>query len=377
MSDKIVTVLQIITSPVGGGAEVLARKLGAKLVEYGFRSELLYFNMNSNISSHLQLRPNEKFLHVSSRNPLAITKLRKFIKAVRYKSNELVIHVHLTWPFYYVTLSCLGLDVKLIYTEHNTFNRRRKIPFLKIIERFFYSRYSKIICVSNGVRHSLCDWIGVRLCQRTLVVTNGASIYKFAKRNSKLEIIRFVSIGSLTSKKGFKTALTALSILKGYNWRYTIIGDGPDHSNLQALASRLKISDRVNFIGWSDEVEMHLHQADIQLIPSLWEGFGLVAVEGMSTGLPVVASHVDGLREVLDPGNPATFLVEDFSNEDAWLKLIVECIESLRNNREHISRAARKQAEKFSFEKMVADYIEVYRDIVDEPKDIVNTVASL
>ncbi len=363
MTSKRTTVLQIITSPSGGGAEVLARKLGTKMAEYGFRSEMLYFNMNSNISKYLQLQTNEDLLHVSSRNPLAIIKLRKFIKALLYKSNKSVIHVHSTWPFYYVALSCLGLDVKLVYTEHNTYNRRRRIPFLKIIERFFYSKYSKIICISEGVKKSLHGWIGFRLCQRTLVVTNGASIYKFKKRNSKLELIRFVSIGSLNSKKGFKTALAALSLLNGYDWTYTIVGEGPNRNNLNTLATRLKIRHRVNFIGWSDEVEMHLHQADIQLIPSLWEGFGLVAVEGMSTGLPVVASNVDGLREVLDPKNPATFLVDDFTNEEAWLMLILECIQSLRNNREHISNLARKQAEKFSFEKMVAGYIRVYRDI--------------
>jgi hypothetical protein len=117
-------------------------------------------------------------------------------------------------------------------------------------------------------------------------------------------------------------------------------------------------------VGWSDRVEEHFCCADIQLIPSLWEGFGLVAVEGMSTGLPVVASDVAGLREVLDPDNPAVTLVEDIESVDAWVQSLKIAIDNLSNEGpEKLAVAARNQAEKFTLEIMAKRYLELYRSL--------------
>lgn len=362
-------IIHVITSPTGGGAEVIVRKLGSQLSRVGLKSEVVYFNIKYNFSKDQQLSSNESLLGIGCRNPLAVVKLRQHIQRELRKmepthKNGLIVHAHLTWPFFFVALACIGLNVTLVYTEHSTFNRRRNIPILKYFDRIFYGRYSQIVCISEGVKKSLCDWIGVNLCQRTKVIKNGANIFGLKKRCAAIKTVRFVSVGTLAVRKGFETSLSALSLLEKIDWTYSIVGDGPDRKEFESLASKLKIRDKVNFIGWSNEVERYLQQADIQLVPSFWEGFGLAAVEGMSTGLPIVASNVQGLYEVLDPENPAVFLVDDFKNNQAWLERIVECFKWISKDRERISKAAREQSEKFGFDKMIDEYAELYRDLV-------------
>lgn len=350
-------VLHVITAPYGGGAEVLVRELGMRLGYYEIDSEVYYFN-NSN--SPIIFNDNETVLNFSTRNPLIIFKLRQLFKQKLKEQGRLVVHAHLTWPFFFTALASLGLNVRLIYTEHSTFNKRRKIPFFKYIERWFYARYSSIICISDGVYDSLSKWVGESLTHRLVVVNNGARIYACKHRNHSLEQIKFVSVGSLTDKKNFVTTIKALAGLRSVVWQYDIVGEGSERSDLEKLIVELGVQKRVNLVGWTDQIEKHLHNADIQLIPSLWEGFGLVAVEGMSTGLPVVASNVDGLREVLDAENPAVFLVDETTSEEAWLSRIEACISSLSTNRQKMAEASREQAEKFGLDKMVKAYAEGY-----------------
>src|SRR5690606_23220413 len=140
---------------------------------------------------------------------------------------------------------------------------------------------------------------------------------------------RLVSVGSLSSKKNFETSVRAISVLREYVSSYTIIGEGPERKNLERIISDYKLEDVVKLVGWSDSIEPYLSEADIQIIPSLWEGFGLVAVEGMSTGLSIVASNVAGLREVVDPRSPAVTLVDEVLSLDAWGVAIKHSIKKL------------------------------------------------
>lgn len=356
-------VIQVISSPAGGGAEVLVRELGARVGDASLLTEVIYFNANANSCKDISFNSNETILGLDARNPLAIIKLRQLFKTHLIQKQPLVVHAHLTWPFFYVALASVGLNITLVFTEHDTNNSRRSIPFFKYIERLFYSRYSIIICISEGVRQPLCSWLGGRLYERTKTIMNGARIYNFKPRNAVSNPIHFVSVGSLFEKKGFATSLTALSQLKNIDWTYTLVGDGPLRPQLEELVVKLGIADRVVFSGWSNQIETHLHRADIQLIPSLWEGFGLVAVEGMSTGLPIVASNIAGLREVLGIENPAVFLVDNFTDPSFWVEKIMLCVQSLKYDSEKMSLTARKQVENFTLEKMTENYIAVYKNL--------------
>jgi glycosyltransferase involved in cell wall biosynthesis len=356
-------IVNIISSNKGGGAELLVRELHRIYLSQNLNAQAVY-----STGCREELGENETIIGLNPRNPRNITCIRKILKQFSARTEgELIVHVNLTWPLLYTTLASIGLrNVRLIYTEHNTSNRRRGFPILRYFERIIYTRYERIICISDGVKSVLAQWVGPRIADRLVTVPNGSRIYSRTDRSTlDGRFPRLISIGSLSHRKNFATAIRAVAHLKNELDSYTIIGEGPERNRLEKIIRDEGLEDKVRLIGWSDEIETHLHFADLQLIPSLWEGFGLVAVEGMSTGLSVVASDVAGLREVLDSNNLAVTLVEDLKSADAWVCGLKVAIDNWRNeDPEKLSGAARTQAEKFTLEAMAERYLEVYRSLL-------------
>ncbi|WP_325176429.1 glycosyltransferase family 4 protein [Idiomarina abyssalis] len=302
------------------------------------------------------------------KSPLHIIRIRRHVKeALRSSAEKVVVHAHLTWPFIYVALATLGLNnVSLIFTEHSTSNRRRKVRLLRFIDRFFYERYDKVICISNGVKRSLAEWLGKSKAKKLLVIENGSRAFRVSKRASlKGRRLKIVSVGSLSHQKNFEVGIRAVASVKGEVEKYLIVGEGPERERLEALTSELELEDVVEFLGWLDDVEPYFHKADIQLIPSRREGFGLVAVEGMSTGLPIVASKVEGLNEVLGVETKSVVLVDEIESPEAWAKKILE-VKSLilKEGAENLSKASRAQSEKFTINKMAEEYLELYKGLL-------------
>jgi hypothetical protein len=248
------------------------------------------------------------------------------------------------------------------YTEHNTHNKRRNISALKGIEKSVYKQYNKIICISQSTRFMLLQWIGYQFAHCTDVIHNGARLFNFkASRKRSLDGIRLISIGSLTHRKGFDIALEAVCQLQCPVSQYVIIGQGVLKERLEKQASALGLSSVVKFTGWCNDIEGWLHNSDMMLIPSRWEGFGLVAVEALSTGLPVVASNVAGLNEILTD-LAAARLVEP-ENPNAMAEAI-EFIWSQHNQLDELSIKARKRAEMYSLDTMTKKYANAYRELL-------------
>ena len=83
------------------------------------------------------------------------------------------------------------------------------------------------------------------------------------------------------------------------NFKLILVGEGPLKNSSQMLVQELCLKDRVFFLGNRDDVERIFKTADLSVLSSHWEGFGLVAVEGMAAGKPVIASNVSGLSEIV------------------------------------------------------------------------------
>ncbi|CAN8140131.1 Glycosyltransferase [uncultured Thiomicrorhabdus sp.] len=358
------TVIQVITSPCGGGAELLVRELAKRLNSDYVVSKAIYFNTTAPCAQGLALESNEIDLNVGYKSFLSIFKLRKIFKEELKKTDKLIVHAHLTWPLLFVPIALMGLkDVKLIFTEHNTYNGRRKYPFFRFFERLIYSSYASIICISKGVQDAFCDWVGEMLCRRTRVISNGARFYSYKERQPPSHIVKFVSVGSLTSQKGFDRTIRALAKMKDLNWQYDILGEGPLRYELEELIEENNVADKVYLRGWIGDVKPFLHEADVQLIPSVWEGFGLVAVEGLSTGLPVIGSNVSGLNEILNKGNGSCFVVANPESISSWVQEINKCLVAINSDLLCVSNDAINVAKEYSIDTMIDKYLIVYEDM--------------
>lgn len=343
----------------GGGAELLVRELHKRFLGKGLTSYALYLSGDQE-----DLGSKEFVMSQRPKSIFNIFRVRQFIKSVQKTyTGKITVHAHLTWPFLFTALAVVGLNnIRLVYTEHNTFNRRRKIIGFKYIERLLYSRYERVICISSGVQESLKPWVGSRLSNKIDIIPNGSRLYSLANRRIlDGRKARLVSVGSLSPQKNFATVLGALTELKGEIESYSIIGEGPERHRLEILISQLGLDDIVYLVGWSESVERYLHASDIQLIPSIWEGFGLVAVEGMSTGIPIIASDVPGLREVLSKDNHGITLVANPTSSEDWIYAVRDTINSIKyESSNSIGIELRGYAMQFSLDEMAERYLNVY-----------------
>jgi len=357
-------IIHVISSPCGGGAELLVRELTKRTNEMGINCKAVYFNYWAECAKTIEFSDNEQSLHKNYQNPFSIISLRRLFKAELKGYSSLIVHAHLTWPMFFVPLACIGLPIKLVFTEHATTNKRRNFNILRYIERVFYNQYNSIIAITDGVKNSLQDWLGSDLSTKVSTINNGARFFSYKERKSLNKCIKFISVGSLTPKKGFDRTIKGLSQLEGFDWRYEIVGEGSSRRELEQLIVLLGLKDKVTLSGWSSKLEEKYHNADIQLIPSRFEGFGLIAIEGMSTGLPVIASDLIGLNEVVSSSVDSCFLIKDSNDIVEWLDQIKLCINTLEKDLVHISKESYLHSQKFSLEKMTKNYIDLYRKVL-------------
>ena len=168
------------------------------------------------------------------------------------------------------------------------------------------------------------------------------------------------TLGRYEFQKGIRYILEAAPAVLAQqpDTQFLIVGDGPLRPQLVALASRLGIDHAVRFTGWRDDVPDVLRVMDVFCLASLWETFGLVLVEAMLAELPVVATRVDAVPEVVadeetgvlvPPGDPPALA-------GAILRLIEDGQEARRMGAAGLERARRR----FSMDKMVAGYERVF-----------------
>lgn len=356
-------VIHVISRPDGGGAERLVRELTARLPSYGLDSRALYFVNPNNVS----LSWREKCIGLKS--PRSLRGFWELEKAINdlvhntYDKSANVIHAHTTVPLYLVSMLNRQSHGKRIFTEHNTHNRRRQINLLRPIERHIYSTFDKVACISKPTQKNLLKWLAISDERNwSIVIPNGSRMLDWRTRIYPVECgIRLVSVGSLTRQKGFDVGLKAVSKNRHLISKYTIVGTGPDEASLRSLVIKLGLQDVVRIVGYQEDVEAFFHDADLGLIPSRWEGFGLAAVEALSTGLPLVATDVPGMADVLY-GCQAVELVKPDSVVAASNGLVY-AIEHLVG-REQIAHAARQRAESYTIEQMVARYAKMYQDLI-------------
>jgi len=140
--------------------------------------------------------------------------------------------------------------------------------------------------------------------------------------------------------------------------KLVMVGDGPEKAGAEQLARELRVERDVLFLGNQDCMEELLPLADVFLLPSSSESFGLVALEAMSAEVPVVASNAGGLPEVIDHG--VTGYLHDSGHTAGFVSSVLRLLENASLRRQ-MGRAGRRVArERFNIDEMVGRYIQVY-----------------
>jgi glycosyltransferase involved in cell wall biosynthesis len=350
----------VINNLCTGGAERLVIDLANSLSKKNCNLKII--TLEDKIEFNLDLNPNIKIssLSCSRFSPKVIFKLYNEIKDYD------IIHVHLFPSLYWVALLNIILKKSIFMTEHNSTNRRRNISIFKFLDKFIYKQYTNIISISKEVEKNLLTHLKEKKSEKYKIIYNGIDIEKFSMAN-KLEK-RIVDndypvlcmIASFTDQKDQDTIVRALELVnKKVNMIF--IGDGYRKEHVVKMTRKLNTKHEYFFLGVRNDVPQILKEVDIMIHSTKWEGFGLVAVEAMASGLPIIYSDVPGLKEVMgNVGFP--FPV---GNEVELARIIEEVLEN-DNIKKKQREIGKMRANKFSIDRMACEYYELYLSAIKQ-----------
>lgn len=303
-------VLHVINSLGTGGAEKLLLDSIPLLNRSGITADVALLDNESYPFRNKLEELNCCEIHILSGrlksvyNPLFIFKIIPFL----YKYD--IVHVHLFPAQYFVALAKIlsSAKIKLIFTEHSTNNRRMGSPILRVFDKFIYRQYKKIVCISTKVKDVLMDKMKLPE-QQLIVIENGINLAMInnAIASKRVDFLYstddciLIMVAAFRKEKDHDVVFKVLKELP-LNYRLILAGDGERKQELVNLGDELGITKRINFLGVRSDIPELIKMSDIAILSSHWEGFGLAAAEAMAAGIPVIASNVEGLSQVVAGG---------------------------------------------------------------------------
>jgi glycogen(starch) synthase len=320
---------------IEGGLARHVRKLAEALVRQGVMVDVLTRGTESSRNGQLGVEELEGLTIHRVREPSWPRDLDRFVAWVQRMNEDMLaagealaqdasydlIHGH-DWL---VAQASAGLAERLcvpyVTTIHATEHGRHQgwvqdppQSHIHSVERWMAHRADAVIVCSYYMRGHVADIFGLEE-RRIAVIPNGVDPndlrpsgdlrklrQEFAAPNEKLVLL----VGRLVYEKGFQLALDALPgvIEQVENVRFLVAGSGTHEGELKAQAERLGLSAHGTFLGWiGDDVLHSLYRiADLCVVPSIYEPFGLVALEAMASGCPCIVADTGGLREVVPVG---------------------------------------------------------------------------
>lgn len=274
-----------------------------------------------------------------------------------------VVHAHLESVSFHVARSLLFCDVVLIQTLHNTVLNH---PFL--FKCFLSKSFLRTVAISRKVRALATD-SGVRP-DRIVTIMNGVDIRQFdyPGRMPAAPVRMIVAVGRLTRQKNHKMLVEATALLRsscndaGHAMPLVVIvGAGELHDEIKAEISRNDLEGVVLLWGLRTDIREILHQSDIYVMSSDWEGLSVSLIEAMAAGLPVVATDAGSNGEIIE--HDESGLVVPVSDPRALAGALYTMVTD-GGVRQRLSEGARRRAAMFSVEQSSLGYFNLYNGLV-------------
>lgn len=328
--------------PIMAGAEIYTYKLALYLVRKGYDVDV--------ITKHFGNLPGYESMegvNVYRVRSFNVPKLRSFIsmpsmffKAL--KKDYDIIHAHIPYPSaiisYFVSkLKSTPYIVTSQGDELLDYPEAKELKYIKPLTGLALRNAKKVHCISNALKHSLVENFKVPE-EKIHVIPNGVDVKKFKpekKRDLKgkfnAEFI-LVNVSRLSPKNNIgKTIEAVKKVTEKYKkFKYLIIGDGEEKERLERMIKELGLEDKVILTGWVDNdlLPSYIAGSDALIRTSVTEGLGIVFLEAMACGTPVIASNVQGILDIVR--DHETGLLVDPNNIATISEKIIEIIENDR-----------------------------------------------
>jgi sugar transferase (PEP-CTERM/EpsH1 system associated) len=373
VSPSRTTVCQVLHTLHIGGAEVLVARLTRRMRE---RYRFVFVCLDDIGTLGEELRSEGFPVFVVERKPgldwRCPWRLARFLRQERVD----LIQAHQYTPFFYALLARLIYrQPPILFTEHGRhqpdYPRRKRM----IANRLLLRQRDRVVGVGEAVRQALIVNEGIPP-GRAQVVYNGIDVDAFTPRTHQREAavrdelglgpddLVLLQVARLDYLKDHLTAVRTIGRVatRVPSVRLILVGEGPERLAIQAEVERLGLAQHIRFLGLRKDVGQLLQGADLFLLTSISEGIPLTVIEAMATSLPVVATRVGGMEEVVVEGETG-YLAP--AKDDAALAEAVLKLAASPKLRRHLGERGRQRAcSLFSEAAMAERYGVLYEEML-------------
>ncbi|MDE6091303.1 MAG: glycosyltransferase family 4 protein [Duncaniella sp.] len=345
------------------GAETMCENLTYELVNKG--NEVIVvslYNFHSPITERIE-NSNIPLLYLNKKPGLDISIIKKIRNIIKQYRPD-IVHTH-RYLLKYVAIAVVGLNIKsIVHTVHNIAQKENNLVDRYINKIIFKCKQAVPVALSKEIQSTISEVYNFPVNELP-VVFNGFSIKDVSPKieYSFKDKIRIINVGRYTSVKNQLSLIEAVNKLHKENSEIelNIYGDGPLKAELNQKIKELKAENYIHENGLTDKVTEKLRESDIFILPSVYEGMPMTIIEAMSLGLPIIASNVGGIPDMIEDGRNGLLCNTNVESIYSSLKLLIEN-EQLR---ETLGRGALIQAEVFSAEQMAKSYVELYNRLIN------------
>lgn len=368
----------IVCYPTFGGSGVVATELGIALGEKGHevhfvtsKQPVRLNTLTNNVHFHEVFVEEYPLFHYQPYELALSSKLVAIVE--RYKLE--ILHVHYAIPHAYAAymakqmLKEKGVDIPIVTTLHGTdITLVGSHPFYKPAVEFSINNSDMVTAVSESLRNDTLRLFNIR--KDIEVIYNFIDFDKYpgihdedcersslAKENERI----IVHLSNFRPVKRINDVINIFAkVQQMIPSKLLMVGNGPERESADLLAKKLGVRDHILFLGNSNEVNKILCYADLFLLPSETESFGLAALESMAASTPVISSNSGGLPEVNKQS--VTGFLSNVGDTDDMAKNAIFILKDDTRLQEFKDRA-KESAKRFSIENILPMYEEVYRTV--------------
>lgn len=357
-----VPIHQVVHSLAVGGTEMLAVRLGMGLLPR-YASRMICLDESGPLADRLTAAGLP--VDVLGRMPGWDRACARRMRRLQRSLPPAAVIAHQFTPFFYAAWG-RGLRRRppLAFVEHGRFHPDRPSLARRVFHLVMLRRRDRVVAVGQAVRQALIRNEGIP-ARRIRVIYNGIPVERFRRDEEARRRLRaawglspgdfvVLQVARLDRMKDHPTAIRAAHRLRTENLRWLFVGDGPERPTIESEIARLGLQDRVQLLGERQDIPELLSAADAFVLTSISEGIPVTVLEAMAAGLPVAATRVGGLPELIREGE--TGLLVAPSDPEA----VAQALRVMMADRDRAAawgRAGRKLAEdRFSESRMHAEY---------------------
>jgi len=369
----------IVCYPTFGGSGVVATELGKALAANGHQVHFITYSQPARLDFFSE---NLYYHEVSVSNyplfdhsPYEAVLASKLVDVVRYEKLD-ILHVHYAIPHASAAfmakqiLATYGIHIPVVTTLHGTdITLIGKDVTFRPVVTFSINQSDGVTAVSEDLKRATYELFDIQ--KEIRVIPNFIDLNRFSmkKKDHFKKAIAPLDEVILVHTSNFRKVKRATDVIKIFKKvqekvpsKLLMVGDGPDRVNCEQLSRELELCDNVRFLGKQDAVEEILSVADLFVMPSQSESFGLAALEAMACRVPVISSNTGGLPELNVQG--ITGFLSDVGDVEEMAANAIYILED-RERLEIFKENALNHAKTFELSNILPIYEQFYREVLD------------